>query len=107
MTGIISPYMNYIESGNCTKSQTLLLLPTIVVVMTLVFPVSSLLAKFLHPRMYEVSLKSCSQLSIGCLFGTGMIFASSFAQSFLAFLCLFSVGYGICNGIGVSISNIM
>jgi len=77
---------------------TFIILPMESVTMTIVFPFGTYLSKRLNGRI---------QMIIGCVIGLVSIFASSFMKNFWGFFFLYGAGFGICNGIAVSVQILM
>ena len=44
-------------------------------------------------------MSACRMISIGAMIGLTMILLASMMNEFLAFMFLFSVGFGLCNGL--------
>mmetsp|Transcript_20878 Transcript_20878/g.25633 ORF Transcript_20878/g.25633 Transcript_20878/m.25633 type:complete len:262 (-) Transcript_20878:1209-1994(-) len=88
VVGTISPYLALYFDVDSSATQ--LILPLIFVTNIFVMPVGSQLAIKMNPKVL---------LTIGSLIFAPMTIASTMVTSFGAFLPLFSVGFGICNGL--------
>lgn len=88
VVGSIAPYLaSYFEVGS---NQTVLVLPIILITNIFVMPFGAQLAQNQNPRL---------MILIGSVIGLTTIFLASMMTEFFAFMPLFSIGFGICNGL--------
>ncbi len=91
-TGNISPYIVSFfrhRDKTITDRDAFLLLPSLVVVATLFFPLGGYLAKNYHPKLV---------IPVGGLLGCAMFIGAAFSEEFYVFFAFYIMGFGIACG---------